>query len=183
MSLLPMIKCSSCGVDIEILQLADHVCVTASPSGKSTRSPVIVLCSSCQLQQFPHPPRRFRQSLSALRLSEDHHSATGRTVRRHLGACLLLLESTQMQRVSDATAYSRFCANLCRQTVSSTELRPITYERLQRSKKRCSIINAGTTEISIQNEPERNNANHANQGTSFARSPFQYGLCLPTLPQ
>ncbi|KAF1846905.1 uncharacterized protein K460DRAFT_50029 [Cucurbitaria berberidis CBS 394.84] len=32
MSTLPTIKCSSCGVDIDILQLADHVCVTASPS-------------------------------------------------------------------------------------------------------------------------------------------------------
>ncbi|KAJ8112769.1 hypothetical protein OPT61_g4937 [Boeremia exigua] len=30
MSGLPMIKCSSCGIDIDILQLADHVCATAS---------------------------------------------------------------------------------------------------------------------------------------------------------
>lgn len=29
MSGLPMIKCSSCGIDIDILQLADHVCATA----------------------------------------------------------------------------------------------------------------------------------------------------------
>jgi hypothetical protein len=31
---LPMIKCSSCGIDIDILQLADHVCVPATPSSK-----------------------------------------------------------------------------------------------------------------------------------------------------
>ncbi|KAF1957774.1 hypothetical protein CC80DRAFT_33629 [Byssothecium circinans] len=30
MSLLPMIKCSSCGVDIDILQLADHICAPAA---------------------------------------------------------------------------------------------------------------------------------------------------------
>ncbi|KAF2787471.1 hypothetical protein K505DRAFT_125591 [Melanomma pulvis-pyrius CBS 109.77] len=30
MSLLPTIKCSNCAVDIEILQLADHVCATSS---------------------------------------------------------------------------------------------------------------------------------------------------------
>jgi hypothetical protein len=29
-----MIKCSSCGIDIDILQLADHVCAPAAPSSK-----------------------------------------------------------------------------------------------------------------------------------------------------
>ncbi|KAH6642171.1 hypothetical protein C7974DRAFT_303092 [Boeremia exigua] len=40
MSGLPMIKCSSCGIDIDILQLADHVCATAplSAAGSSTTS-------------------------------------------------------------------------------------------------------------------------------------------------
>ncbi|KAF2126617.1 hypothetical protein P153DRAFT_378167 [Dothidotthia symphoricarpi CBS 119687] len=36
MSLLPTIKCSSCGVDIDILELADHVCAPAAPSTTST---------------------------------------------------------------------------------------------------------------------------------------------------
>ena len=34
MSILPTIKCSSCGVDIDILHLADHVCVPDLPSGE-----------------------------------------------------------------------------------------------------------------------------------------------------
>lgn len=39
MSGLPMIKCSSCGIDIDILQLADHVCATAPPppAGRSNQ--------------------------------------------------------------------------------------------------------------------------------------------------
>lgn len=40
MSGLPTIKCSSCGIDIDILQLADHVCATAplpSPGMKKRR--------------------------------------------------------------------------------------------------------------------------------------------------
>lgn len=32
-----MIKCSSCGVDIDILQLADHVCAPSPMSSKRTR--------------------------------------------------------------------------------------------------------------------------------------------------
>ncbi|KAF2627396.1 hypothetical protein BU25DRAFT_62975 [Macroventuria anomochaeta] len=44
MSGLPMIKCSSCGIDIDILQLADHVCAkaplpTASPATASPAQP------------------------------------------------------------------------------------------------------------------------------------------------
>ncbi|CAO2655145.1 Nn.00g102090.m01.CDS01 [Neocucurbitaria sp. VM-36] len=41
MSLLPTIKCSSCGVDIEILHLADHVCLTASPSATALPAPTL----------------------------------------------------------------------------------------------------------------------------------------------
>lgn len=32
LSFLPTIKCSDCGVDIEISQLADHVCATTATS-------------------------------------------------------------------------------------------------------------------------------------------------------
>ncbi|KAF1355826.1 hypothetical protein EJ07DRAFT_131094 [Lizonia empirigonia] len=39
MSGLPMIKCSSCGIDIDILQLADHVCATAPPPPAEPTSP------------------------------------------------------------------------------------------------------------------------------------------------
>ncbi|KAF2825823.1 hypothetical protein CC86DRAFT_370706 [Ophiobolus disseminans] len=36
---LPMIKCSSCGIDIDIMQLADHVCAPTAPSTTATLSP------------------------------------------------------------------------------------------------------------------------------------------------
>lgn len=35
LSFLPTIKCSDCGVDIDISQLADHVCAPA-PVGETT---------------------------------------------------------------------------------------------------------------------------------------------------
>ncbi|KAF2023547.1 hypothetical protein EK21DRAFT_80614 [Setomelanomma holmii] len=36
---LPTIKCSSCGIDIDILQLADHVCAPSPPSNTAATSP------------------------------------------------------------------------------------------------------------------------------------------------
>ncbi|KAL6709073.1 hypothetical protein ACN47E_001889 [Coniothyrium glycines] len=46
MSLLPMIKCSSCGVDIEILQLADHVCPVTTDSVAAPSSPDSLIAPS-----------------------------------------------------------------------------------------------------------------------------------------
>ncbi|KAF1994900.1 hypothetical protein P154DRAFT_361441 [Amniculicola lignicola CBS 123094] len=39
LSLLPTIKCSTCGVGIDILQLADHVCATSAPAIPEPLSP------------------------------------------------------------------------------------------------------------------------------------------------
>ncbi|KAH7067293.1 hypothetical protein BKA63DRAFT_495144 [Paraphoma chrysanthemicola] len=36
---LPTIKCSSCGVDIDILQLADHICAPSAPSATTATPP------------------------------------------------------------------------------------------------------------------------------------------------
>ncbi|EFQ92275.1 hypothetical protein PTT_10670 [Pyrenophora teres f. teres 0-1] len=40
MSTLPTIKCSSCAADIDILHLADHVCITAAPSTTAVPEPM-----------------------------------------------------------------------------------------------------------------------------------------------
>ncbi|KAF9700588.1 hypothetical protein EKO04_001888 [Ascochyta lentis] len=57
MSGLPMIKCSSCGIDIDILQLADHVCATAPPpAARSAQAPA----GTTQLQ----PEASFQEPLS-----------------------------------------------------------------------------------------------------------------------
>ncbi|CAI6340960.1 unnamed protein product [Periconia digitata] len=41
MSLLPKIKCSSCGVDIDIAQLADHICDATAPASEPSFSPTL----------------------------------------------------------------------------------------------------------------------------------------------
>ncbi|PVI01462.1 hypothetical protein DM02DRAFT_524891 [Periconia macrospinosa] len=41
MSLLPKIKCSSCAVDIDIAQLADHVCAVTAPTADEPLSPTL----------------------------------------------------------------------------------------------------------------------------------------------
>ncbi|OAL05308.1 hypothetical protein IQ06DRAFT_210393 [Phaeosphaeriaceae sp. SRC1lsM3a] len=46
---LPMIKCSSCGVDIDILQLADHVCAPKAPT--ATKAPAITPPDSPKLSR------------------------------------------------------------------------------------------------------------------------------------
>ncbi|KZM26553.1 zinc ion binding [Ascochyta rabiei] len=59
MSGLPMIKCSSCGIDIDILQLADHVCATAPPPAAPSAPPP---ASAAHVQ--PHPEAPVPETLS-----------------------------------------------------------------------------------------------------------------------
>ncbi|KAF1933141.1 uncharacterized protein M421DRAFT_88419 [Didymella exigua CBS 183.55] len=51
---LPMIKCSSCGIDIDILQLADHVCAKPPPS--TATASTAPLPPATQAQAQPRAP-------------------------------------------------------------------------------------------------------------------------------
>jgi hypothetical protein len=51
MSFLPMIKCSTCGTDIEISQLADHVCAPLSSSMSLGDFKVVKVQANCAAQK------------------------------------------------------------------------------------------------------------------------------------
>ena len=61
MSFLPSIKCSDCGIDIEIAFLADHICAVAQPSTCTIASPTCRVDTNgpaeSQTPADPRPPR------------------------------------------------------------------------------------------------------------------------------
>ncbi|KAF2646244.1 hypothetical protein P280DRAFT_5259 [Massarina eburnea CBS 473.64] len=99
MSLLPMIKCSSCGAGIDITQLADHVCAPAAPGAsqppKLDRAATFGGAATTKLDAFPRPPGRGPNPLRvdsqaankpfrmpASQLSPSPLSPGGRTINR-----------------------------------------------------------------------------------------------------